>query len=330
MPRRPRDDSTGFGSDSFLDVIANVVGIMIILVIVAGVRAARAPADTAGDRPLDDLVAAVAAMEAGADAADARRAAAERALAAASDQRARLQSLVAQREADLADRRAQATLAVREADQAAREIALAGAELDRLHDELSEVLSQRPETVTIESYPTPISQTVDGPEAHFRLSAGRIVAIPIDELLEQLRSQAVGQVWRLREQPEATDVVGPVGGFRMRYTMRRVDASLDARFAGAGGGSYAQLAQWTLVPSDAVLGETLEEALAPDSQFRAALAAHDPRDVTVTLWTYPDSFAEYRALRKELFRLGYATAGRPLPDGHPIGGSPDGSRSAAQ
>ena len=32
----------------------------------------------------------------------------------------------------------------------------------------------------------------------------------------------------------------------------------------------------------------------------------------------------------ELFKLGYLTAGRPLPDGHPIGGSPDGTRSSAE
>ena len=33
-----------FGSDSFLDVVANIVGILIILIVVVGVRVARAPA----------------------------------------------------------------------------------------------------------------------------------------------------------------------------------------------------------------------------------------------------------------------------------------------
>lgn len=42
MPR-PRVPDTEFGSDSFLDIVANVVGILIILIVVAGVRVSRAP-----------------------------------------------------------------------------------------------------------------------------------------------------------------------------------------------------------------------------------------------------------------------------------------------
>lgn len=42
MSRRHHEE-TSFGSDSFLDVIANIVGILIILIVVAGVRVSRAP-----------------------------------------------------------------------------------------------------------------------------------------------------------------------------------------------------------------------------------------------------------------------------------------------
>lgn len=42
MSRRPAHDNS-FGSDSFLDVVANIVGILIILIVVAGVRVSRAP-----------------------------------------------------------------------------------------------------------------------------------------------------------------------------------------------------------------------------------------------------------------------------------------------
>lgn len=42
MSRRASGDP-GFGSDSFLDVIANIVGILIILIVVAGLRVARTP-----------------------------------------------------------------------------------------------------------------------------------------------------------------------------------------------------------------------------------------------------------------------------------------------
>ncbi|MBW3538875.1 MAG: hypothetical protein KY476_01260 [Planctomycetes bacterium] len=41
MTRRATSDEAGFGSDSFLDIIANIVGILIILIVVAGVRASK-------------------------------------------------------------------------------------------------------------------------------------------------------------------------------------------------------------------------------------------------------------------------------------------------
>lgn len=46
MSRRQSNDLE-FGSDSFLDIIANIVGILIILIVIAGLRAARAPVKVA-------------------------------------------------------------------------------------------------------------------------------------------------------------------------------------------------------------------------------------------------------------------------------------------
>lgn len=43
MSRRKPGADPGFGSDSFLDIIANIVGILIILIVVAGVRVSQAP-----------------------------------------------------------------------------------------------------------------------------------------------------------------------------------------------------------------------------------------------------------------------------------------------
>jgi len=95
-------------------------------------------------------------------------------------------------------------------------------------------------------------------------------------------------------------------------------------------GSYVQLTKWELIPVSGQLGETLEEAIQNDSTFRSRLSLLSPRDYTLTLWVYNDSFEEFRALRKELYHLGYSIAGRPLPEGVPIGGSPHGTKSAAE
>lgn len=43
MSRRRPDTDQEFGSDSFLDIIANIVGILIILIVVAGIKVARQP-----------------------------------------------------------------------------------------------------------------------------------------------------------------------------------------------------------------------------------------------------------------------------------------------
>src|SRR6188768_3221570 len=65
MSRRPRNDAEAPGQDSFLDVVANLVGVLIILVMVVGtqarhamVAAASAPAET--EQPaLPDLASSV-------------------------------------------------------------------------------------------------------------------------------------------------------------------------------------------------------------------------------------------------------------------------------
>ncbi|MEK6235384.1 MAG: hypothetical protein N2C14_11815, partial [Planctomycetales bacterium] len=43
MTKRRKQNSLGFGSDSFLDIVANMVGILIILVVVVGARIQDAP-----------------------------------------------------------------------------------------------------------------------------------------------------------------------------------------------------------------------------------------------------------------------------------------------
>jgi hypothetical protein len=59
MSRRHAEQE--FGSDSFLDVIANVVGILIILVVIVGVRAGQAPVQPPHMKPEPEVAAAVPA-----------------------------------------------------------------------------------------------------------------------------------------------------------------------------------------------------------------------------------------------------------------------------
>jgi hypothetical protein len=98
----------------------------------------------------------------------------------------------------------------------------------------------------------------------------------------------------------------------------------------AAGRIEIQLKRWTLIPLSSDLGERIDAALRRGSRFQSVLSGYPPDATTVTIWVYPDSFSEFREIKKHLFQLGFATAGRPLPAGFPISGSPEGSKSAAE
>jgi hypothetical protein len=200
-------------------------------------------------------------------------------------------------------------------------------QLEQITKQREQIESTPAEPVVIESYPTPISREVDGPEAHLLVANGRVIFVPVEALLEEFQSQAKRQVYRLRDEPEMTDTVGPIDGFRLRYTLERHDVASDGR---GHGGSYARLQKWTLVPMANDLGEPVRLALQPDSEFRSQLKKILPGRTTITIWVYPDGFSAFRDIRKELYRLGYTIAARPLPPGQAISGSPEGSKSAAQ
>lgn len=51
MSRRAKQSELETGSDSFLDIIANIVGILIILIVIAGVRVSQLPADSVAEVP---------------------------------------------------------------------------------------------------------------------------------------------------------------------------------------------------------------------------------------------------------------------------------------
>jgi hypothetical protein len=95
-------------------------------------------------------------------------------------------------------------------------------------------------------------------------------------------------------------------------------------------GSFVQLTRWELLPERLEIGEPLEQALRTNSDLMHFLKGYRPQSTTITVWTYPDSFGEFRKLRLNLYSLGFGIAGRPLPEGIRIGGSPSGTKSVAQ
>ncbi len=334
-----RHDDTTPGHDSFLDIVSNIVGILIILVMVSGVRAKNYKPGNEPPEPSQEAEALRAQLASEQQTVETRhlellelnRQIDElEALSEARDrQRMALATAAEAMRRKVQERRERLDSKSQSQFDLARQIAEARTRLAQLESAKTQIESSRPESIKIKALPTPLAKTVRGNEAHFQLSGGRITWIPLEQLLEEFKQDARSKATQLLSMREFTDIVGPFGGFRLRYTLERQQLSPELAMATGAGGQYAQLRKWTLIPTSSTLGEPVDEALRPTSRFRNRVASLPP-DTTITIWTYGDSFKDFRRIKAELFAQGFDTAGRPLPDGVPIGGSPAGTRSAAQ
>ncbi len=328
MAKPDTNSDEAFGSDSFLDIVANMVGILIVLVIIAGLRAKNLPNDLI-DAALDvaaeveGLAHSNLAIENETKRLQSQIESIQGLQASRQVELDQLQTALAERHQAIAAKRQSLDAQSQEEFDLKRQLAATEHRLELTKQEV-EALERQPvkRASKIESYPTPLSQTVHGKELHFQLRAGRVAAVPLDELLRELEGDVRHLAGDLRDSGEATDTIGPIKGFRLRFTLERLDIP--------GRGSVGRLQEFTLIPSSNQLGESLEVALANNSDFRSNLDGHLPGRTTITLWTYPDSFGLYRSLKQNLYLQGFSVAGRPLPEGQPIGGSPQGTKSAAQ
>jgi len=333
-PTQQRDEP--LGHDSFLDIVANMVGILIILVMVMGMRVKNAPlaaisgGDSQSAAELHKDLATEESLRGEALAAAEETGSLQRETLLQRRNRDALAVVTSALEQEIQARRERMDAETQELFDLGRSLTQSRFELEELKRQRAEVESTRPEPIVVESYPTPLSRTVSAGEVHFQLSGGRIVLVPLEQLVAQLKQNAERQKYRLLDAPELTDTVGPLGGFRLRYTLQRHDLSAETAMLTGRSGSYARLERWTLVPVSSQLGEPVDEALAEGSEFRQAVAKLRPGRETITIWTYQDSFASFRRIKKELYELGFSVAARPLPLGVPISGSPEGSKSAAE
>ena len=181
---------------------------------------------------------------------------------------------------------------------------------------------QKATTAEVLAYPTPIGRTVNGEEIHFQIAGDRIAYIPLEELFELAKRNTQRHASSIAEMAAKIETVGPVQGFVLDYV---IEAKIDQ----ARGQILIRSREWVVRPVDPLVGEPVAEALRSPSRFRGVLGGAKP-DTTITLWCYPDSFAAYRLVREEMHRIGIPTAGRPLPEGAPIGGSTEGSKSVVQ
>jgi hypothetical protein len=201
---------------------------------------------------------------------------------------------------------------------------------DRLEKELAELeATPRPGRKRLVDK-SPVARPSDGSEFHFELRRGRVAYIDIERLMDRVKSDVrlktrLGSMGRLIK-----GEVGPVGDFSMRYELG-FELSDPDDFLSRGRGSVGYVLRgWELAPTQEKRGESYETTRHPASSYARAVNRLNPARDMITIWVYPDSFNLYRQLRDELNSKGFLVAGRPLPDGVGIQGSPGGSKSAGQ
>ncbi|REK18547.1 MAG: hypothetical protein DWQ37_04015 [Planctomycetota bacterium] len=325
MARHKVAEPEAAGNDSFLDITTNIVGILIILVMVVGERAKTAVVEVPPAEPNPRLLSACAeaskldqhVREIAAQMESVKREAQLRKI-----ERDHLSTLMAAVEKEFERRRKDRKEQTQEQFDAELKLAMARDELAKLESATQQAEADAaPETVTIQNRPTPIGQNVDGDQACFRLAHGRIAYVPHRVLMDQLPDALRSAANRMQSESHLVDTLGPVEGFRLQYMITRRNV---------GNGAVIQLAAIKLLPVSSFLGEPMDEALGANSEFRRTLQIISPDIYTITIFTYPDSFPEFRKLKDELYRLGYRVAAFPLPAGSPIAVGPNGFASSAQ
>ena len=387
MSRRTQRPELEFGSDSFLDVVCNIVGILIILIVVVGVRLQRQPLarETAAPQQLaeseklssehaaalqrsrttqqnlmqqrDHLDSDEKRLATDIEStlqqnglldqqlAEARgRIDSQKLELAGKDRRTRKlegeRNAAAARVASLKIAIGKNGKQVGELETALRrasetestttgKIRTAVVETQKLSDVLEAAVQKSLPADRLQHRLSPVTRPVESDEHHFRIDKGSVSEIPLDELLQRLKAQVMARQSTIMRFNQFEGSVGPVGGYTMKYTVEKDGPSALESLQTGDGRVRVNVSRWEMIAEESLLQESTEEAVRPGSRFRQQLETFPP-DSVITIWIYENSFAGFPAIRELAHSLQLRIAARPLPDGTPIIGSPNGSKSTAQ
>jgi hypothetical protein len=347
--RRSQREKIFFSFDSFLDVVANVIGIIIRLILVAWVGAktytasmefndeeppAQAPkvasAPLPPPKPSDDPLYNKLDLTK-AELADARdqllgklrnlEAAKEKTLLTQKEM-----EKLAQKNQEIAE---QQRALEKELESRGQHIQMASLSLEGLRKRGQDIAAQIASLQKVTKptkelkFHAPVSRVVQGDEMFFECRGGRVAFIDMPSFMQEIRdnSDEIGK--QLRTEARVQRVTSQIGAFRLQYGFEREGGLVDAHFR------YSMVG-WLVEPVSAQRGETAVVALAKGSDFRRLADATDPNQTVVTFWVYPDSFEIFRALRDYLYERDVEVAGRPLPMNAPIAASRYGTKSRGQ
>ena len=330
------------GQDSFLDIVANLVGILIILVVVVGAQASRVWSQPRQDENLTSEIAKIESeIEESARVQEKWNADRQQLDADIQREMREVRNLANQRnqmlqELEMVRRQIEverALLSDKHKKYVDDQVQLASLEMekDKIRQQVDAARNSRPQisTKTIEHYPTPIAKTVFSDEVHFRLLNDRLVYVPLEELIAKMKKEWKFKAEKLERVRSTTETVSEIEGFRMQYQLAATRETRNTRY-GELGQEVIQVTGFRLLPTRPELGEPVETVYQPDSDFRRRLKSFSPGRTTISVWVYPESFSSYRKLKNWLQEQGYQSAAWPIAKGDFISGGPNGLRSTAQ
>ena len=343
------------GHDAFLDIVANLVGILIILVVVLGTQTQRiadmlreqddtaklvaedttqplptTPTETVASRDQLDQLGEMA-MRAASAQRDSLRI--ETNLRRYDDQleqlrqaRGSLLDLLNIAEATWKEKQSELDQSKVRGAQAQREIRELESEISTLGGTKDRLANEDAPLVAVEHLPTPMAKTVFGDQIDLRLKSGRLSVVPVEPLMNEIKED----VHRMTPKPgHASATVGPMRDYIANYVVERTIGRITQN-GRTGMGMSARLGAVAFEPLNETIGQPVSQILRDRSFLDIELAGRDPNATTITVWVYPDSFGELRQLKEHLYQRGFATAARPLLDGQAIIFSSSGTRSKAQ
>jgi hypothetical protein len=355
-----------FGSDSFLDIIANLVGVLIVLIVLAGLRAGRAPVESeltdeteppsatpaalpvvsepepvtppalpVAPAPEPPIVVATEPVEEQGMTLDAAR----RQIAAAQEQVAALQTRLdgldiessqnevgtLQRElaaratrvrtlrAELERSTTQSGLLVAELKNVDREYQQLRMRLVETNTRLEQMLGRKRPEKQLELRINPVGRRSTGEEILFRVEDGRVVHLPVSELVEtavRLERNSMASIMSGRTR---RGVAGPVDGITFTY---EYGVATVPTYSSSGQQSYsARIRLRGLVKTlPGAPSEPIGRALANGGIVERLLLQAKPGTV-VRLAVSTDSFADARRIAAYARDLNFTVASRPIEPG---------------
>jgi hypothetical protein len=327
------------GQDSFLDVITNIVGILILLVLVVGLRTQRSVHN--GPDPLvaeqahaqDQLKKVTnSALTTELNVRDLvnKVSTAHNEVNFRAGEREWLSTEVAAAEQEIAARRANLSTEGQRDFDVRQKLNEAQSQLDKLTRQQIALLSQDDAPEQLECQPTTLAKAVTGKEVHLLLSDDHVAIVPFDELMEVMKEDITTNVWRLKQQEEMERTIGPINGFRLKYCFVKEDVMRQSSAGTYMTGSISRFSHCYFLPVTTPMGEPAADSLKPNSELFQHLQRLRPEGTTVTIWTYPGNYDRLRTLKRTIREIGFQIAVRPLPKGMPLGASRHGSESLSE